>query len=350
MIEELIYRKTPNLLADASKIIESAQRTAYRAVDYVLVQRNWYLGRRITEELIGDQTREDMYGKSLVQNLAKELTAAYGKGFDFSSLYKYIRFYQYFPNILDTASPKSFLLDWSHYRVLLQVEDETARNWYEQESAKEAWSVKTLQRNISSQYYYRILQSPQPQRVEEEMHQITKPLQDKDEYIKNPVVAEFLGLSQNTDFTESTLEKAIITNLQKFLMELGKGYAFVARQQHIRTEKEDYYIDLVFYNYILKCFVLIDLKTAKVTHQDVGQMDMYVRMYDEFKKGENDNPTIGILLCADTDEDIARYSVLKGNEQLYASKYKLYLPSEEELRQEIERQKEIYQMQHDNTK
>ena len=346
MKEELVYIKTSNLLADTGKIIESAKRTAYRAVDLVLVQRNWYLGRRIAEELIGDQTREDIYGKSLVQNLAEELTNAYGKGFDFSSLYKYIRFYQCFPNILDTANPKSFLLDWSHYRVLLQVEDEVARNWYEQESAKEAWSVKTLQRNISSQYYYRILQSPQPQRVEEEMHQITKPLQEKDEYIKNPVVAEFLGLSQNTDFTESTLEKAIITNLQKFLMELGKGYAFVARQQHIHTEKEDYYIDLVFYNYILKCFVLIDLKTAKVTHQDVGQMDMYVRMYDELKKGENDNPTIGILLCADTDEDIARYSVLKGNEQLYASKYKLYLPSEEELRREIERQKEIYQLQH----
>jgi predicted nuclease of restriction endonuclease-like (RecB) superfamily len=248
---------------------------------------------------------------------------------------------------VDTANPQSFLLGWSHYRVLLQVEDETARGWYEKEAAKEVWSVKTLQRNISSQYYYRILQSPQPQRVEEEMHEITKPLQEKEEFIKSPVIAEFLGLSQNTDFTENTLEKAIITNLQKFLMELGKGYAFVARQQHIRTEKEDYYIDLVFYNYILKCFVLIDLKTAKVTHQDVGQMDMYVRMYDEMKKGKEDNPTIGIVLCADTDEDIARYSVLKGNEQLYASKYKLYLPTEEELRREIERQKEIYQMQHD---
>ena len=284
MTEELIYIKSTNLLADASKIIESARKTAYRAVDYVLVQRNWFLGKRITEELIGDQTREELYGKSLVQNLSKSLTATYGKGFDFSSLYKYIRFYQYFPDIWDTASPKSFVLDWSHYRVLLQVDDETARKWYENESAKETWSVKTLQRNISSQYYYRILQSPKPQRVEEEMHEITKPLQEKDEFIKSPVIAEFLGLSQNTDFTESTLEKSIITNLQKFLMELGKGYAFVARQQHIRTEKEDYYIDLVFYNYILKCFVLIDLKTTKVTHQDVGQMDMYVRMYDELKK------------------------------------------------------------------
>ena len=347
MAEELIYINTKNLLADACKIIDSAKNTAYRAVNVVLVQRNWFLGKRIADEFIGDQTREELYGKSLVQNLAKELTSTYGSGFDFSSLYKYIRFYQCFPNILDTASPKSLLLDWSHYRVLLQVEDEVARKWYEKESARETWSVKTLQRNISSQYYYRILQSPQPQRVHEEMREITKPLQEKDEFIKSPVVAEFLGLSQNTDFTESALEKSIITNLQKFLMELGKGYAFVARQQHIRTEKEDYYIDLVFYNYILKCFVLIDLKTSKVSHQDVGQMDMYVRMYDELKKAKDDNPTIGIVLCADTDEDIARYSVLKGNEQLYATKYKLYLPTEEELRREIERQKEIYQIQHE---
>ena len=302
------------------------------------------LGKRISEEMLGDQTREDLYGRSMIENLARHLTEQFGSGFDFSSLYKYVRFYQCFPNILDTASPKSFLLTWSHYRTLLQVDDEVARQWYENEATREVWSVKTLQRNISSQYYYRVLQSAKPQRVVEEMHQLTSSLQDKDEFIKNPVVVEFLGLAQNTDYTESTLEKAIITNLQKFLMELGKGYAFVARQQHIRTEKEDYYIDLVFYNYILKCFVLIDLKTSKVTHQDVGQMDMYVRMYDELKKGDDDNPTIGIVLCADTDEDIARFSILKGNEQLYASKYKLYLPTEEELRREIERQKEIYRL------
>jgi predicted nuclease of restriction endonuclease-like (RecB) superfamily len=190
------------------------------------------------------------------------------------------------------------------------------------------------------------LQSAHPQRVADEMHKLTAPMQDKDEFIKNPVVVEFLGLSPNTDYTESTLEKAIITNLQKFLMELGKGYAFVARQQHIRTEKEEYYIDLVFYNYLLKCFVLIDLKTSKVTHQDVGQMDMYVRMYDELKKGQDDNPTIGILLCADTDEDIARFSILKGNEQLYATKYQLYLPTKEELRREIETQKALFALQH----
>ena len=342
---KLTYIKTQNLFTDTSTIIETAKHAAYHSVNIVLVQRNWLLGKRIVEEQLGNQTREELYGKKIVENLAKELTEQYGSGFDFSSLYKYIRFYQCFPNILDAASPKSFLLTWTHYRILLQVEDKTAREWYANEAAKEVWSTKTLQRNISSQYYYRLLQAPAPEKVKTEMQQLTQPLQDKNEFIKNPVVAEFLGLSANTDYTESTLEKAILTNLQKFLMELGKGYAFVARQQHIRTDKEDYYIDLVFYNYILKCFVLIDLKTTKVTHQDVGQMDMYVRMYDELKKGNDDNPTIGIVLCCDTDEDIARYSILKGNEQLFATKYRLMLPSQEQLKEEIERQKMIFNLQ-----
>ena len=346
MIEKLTYINTSNLLTDTSTIIESAKNAAFRSVNVVLVQRNWLLGKRIAEEQLGDLTREELYGQRIVETLAQQLTEQYGSGFDFSSLYKYIRFYQCFPDILDAASPKSFLLTWTHYRTLLQVDDEVARKWYETEAAKEVWSVKTLQRNISSQYYYRLLKTPAPEKVKAEMQQLTQPLQDKNEFIKNPVVAEFLGLSTNTDYTESTLEKAILTNLQKFLMELGKGYAFVARQQHIHTEKEDYYIDLVFYNYLLKCFVLIDLKTTKVTHQDVGQMDMYVRMYDELKKGADDNPTIGIVLCSDTDEDIARYSILKGNEQLFATKYQLMLPSKEQLREEIERQKMIFNLQH----
>ena len=208
------------------------------------------------------------------------------------------------------------------------------------------WSVRTLDRNIASQYYHRLLQSQNKQAVKDEMVQITTPYQqDKLEFIKNPVVAEFLGLSPNSDFSESKLETSIITHIQKFVMELGKGYAFVARQQHVKTDMGDYFIDLVFYNYILKCFLLIDLKTSRITHQDVGQMDMYVRMYDELKRSEGDNPTIGILLCAQTDRDIARYSVLKGNEQIFASKYKLLLPSEEELANEISRQKEIFQLQ-----
>ena len=191
-----------------------------------------------------------------------------------------------------------------------------------------------------------MLQTQKKDVVETEMKELTAEFQnDKLEFIENPVIAEFLGLSTNTDFTESDLEKSILSNLQQFIMELGKGYAFVARQQHILTEKQEYYIDLVFYNYILKCFVLIDLKTHKITHQDVGQMDMYIRMYDELKRSEGDNPTIGIVLCSDTDEDIARYSVMHGNEQLFASKYKLYLPTEEELKAEIEMQKTLFYLQ-----
>ena len=230
--------------------------------------------------------------------------------------------------------------------VLLQVKDSKARAWYEKEAWEQTWNVRTLQRNVSSQYYYRMLQTQKQELVEKEMKETTAEYQsNKLEFIKNPVVAEFLGLASNTDFTESDLEKSILTNLQKFLMELGKGYAFVARQQHIHTEKQEYFIDLVFYNYILKCFVLIDLKTQKITHQDVGQMDMYIRMYDELKRSEGDNPTIGIVLCSETDEDFARYSVMHGNEQLFASKYKLYLPTEEELREEIETQKMMFYLQ-----
>ena len=237
-------------------------------------------------------------------------------------------------------------MSWSHYQVLTQVKDSVAREWYEKEAKEQTWSVRTLQRNISSQYYYRLLKSQTKQPVIDEMNKLTESKNyDKLEFIKNPVIAEFLSLPNDISFTETELETSIITNLQKFLMELGKGYAFVSRQQHIHTEKQDYYIDLVFYNYYLKCFVLIDLKTEKISHQDVGQMDMYVRMYDELKRTEGDNPTIGIILCADTDEDIARYSILKGNEQLFASKYKLYLPTEEELRNEIETQKTIFQLQ-----
>ena len=309
-------------------------------------QRNWLLGYRIaSEELQGEDRAK--YGAEIIKKLAKELSAEYGKGYTKSNLYSFYSFYKTYPEIFQTSSGKSVgLLSWSHYATLLQVKEKAARDWYEKEAAKQTWSVRTLQRNISSQYYYRMLKTQKKELVESEMKELTAPYQnDKLEFIKNPVVAEFLGFSQNTDFTESDLEKSILSNLQKFLMELGKGYAFVARQQHIHTEKQDYYIDLVFYNYILKCFVLIDLKTEKITHQDVGQMDMYIRMYDELKRSEGDNPTIGIVLCSDTDDDIARYSVMHGNEQLFASKYKLYLPTKEELKAEIETQKAMFYLQ-----
>lgn len=341
------YTKTDDIYADMQELIEKAQRAAHSAVNTLLVQRNWLIGYRIAEEELGNSERSEKYGLSIMQNLSKRLTSIYGKGFTKTNLYSFYSFYKAFPDIFHTPCGKSSpLLSWSHYRTLLQVSEVNARKWYAKEALEQAWSVRTLQRNISSQYYYRLLKSQNKESVEAEMKSLTSGYNDeKLEFIKNPVIAEFLGMSTDASFTESELEKSIISNLQKFLMELGKGYAFVARQQHIHTEKQDYYIDLVFYNYILKCFVLIDLKTSKITHQDVGQMDMYIRMYDEMKRNDGDNPTIGIVLCSDTDEDIARYSVMHGNEQLFASKYKLYLPTEAELKSEIEAQKAIFYLQ-----
>lgn len=349
--ELLTYIKTGNVFEDACSIIDTAQKVAYSAVNLTLVHRNWLLGKRIAEEELNGDSRAE-YGAEVIKKLARELNEQYGKGYTKTNLYNFYSFYKLYPEIFHSESGKSnATLSWTHYRVLLQVKDEEARAWYEKEALRETWSVKTLQRNISSQYYHRILQSQIKEPVIKEMHHLTEEFQnDKLEFIKNPMIVEFLGLSEDASFTETALESSIITNLQKFLMELGKGYAFVARQQHIHTEKEDYYIDLVFYNYILKCFVLIDLKTNKITHQDVGQMDMYIRMYDDLKRGEGDNPTLGIVLCADTDEDIAKYSILHGNEQLFASKYKLYLPTEEELRAEIETQKEMFKLQQEEKK
>ena len=363
----------PNkLYEDVSSIIESAQRSAYQAVDRILVLRNWLLGRRIAEENMSG-THAERYGESIISTLARQLTDEYGKGFDKRSLYRYVQFYQLYPNIVDSArllslgapdnkivdsvGPQSLnplenlnlggkLLSWTHYRNLLQVADPSARAWYEKEAYEQAWSVRTLQRNIQTQYYDRMLLTHNSAAVESEMKRLTSAYQGKLEFIRNPVIAEFLGMQEETSYLETDLEQAIISNLQRFLMELGKGYAFVARQQRIHTEKQDYYIDLVFYNYILQCFVLIDLKIGKITHQDVGQMDMYVRMYDEMKRSEQHNPTLGIVLCSETDEDIARYSVLHGNEQLFAAKYRLCLPTEEQLRAEIETQKEIFYLQH----
>ena len=330
------YKNTNNITNDIGEIIISAQQTAYRTVDAILIQRNWLIGKRIAEEELNGKNRTEIYGVEIIKKLSKELTEKYGKGYTKTNLYSFYTFYKEYKDIFHPVSGKSgLLLSWTHYRILLQVHDLKARVWYEKEAYNQTWSTKTLQRNINTQYYYRLLKWQKTLNYQN----------DKLEFVKNPVIAEFMGLSANTDMTESVLETAILNNLQKFLMELGKGYAFVARQQHIHTEKEDYYIDLVFYNYILKCFVLIDLKTNKITHQDVGQMDMYVRMYDELKKREDDNPTIGIVLCEETDEDIARYSILHGNEQLFASKYKLYLPDEDELRREISRQKAIFQLQ-----
>ena len=335
----------------AAEVIDSARTTAYRQINETLVRRNWMLGKMIAEEELKGEDRAK-YGATIIKELSKRLTATYGKGFTKRDIYHYLTFYKVYKTLFSPNSEKVYslstqfgsLLSWTHYRVLLQELNDDARIWYEKEAAQQCWSVRTLQRNISSQYYFRRLASQRKDLVDEEMLQLTKPLQTNDptDFIKNPVIGEFLGFTADSSFRESELEQAIIDNLEKFLLELGKGFAFVARQQHIHTEKRDYFIDLVFYNYILKSFVLIDLKTEVITHQDVGQMDMYVRMYDELKRSETDNPTIGILLCDDTDEAIARYSVLHNNDQLFASKYMLYMPTPEQLRTEIERQKAIF--------
>ena len=342
---DISYRNDGSLATDLGSIIEQAKGVAYRAVDTVLVYRNWLLGKRIAEEELKGAARAE-YGKETMMQLSAALTAKYGKGFSFVSLYQFLAFFKKFPILNALRTKSGGVLGWYQYRTLLQVENPDAVRWYIDEAEAGTWSGRTLQRNISSQYYERTLLSQSKDAVRAEMVEITKPLQEKLEFIKNPVIAEFLGVKQDTSFTENNLETAILDNVRDFLMELGKGYAFVARQQHIHTEKEDYYIDLVFYNYILKCFVLIDLKTSKITHQDVGQMDMYVRMYDQLKRGEGDNPTLGIVLCSDTDSDIAKYSILHGNEQLFATKYRLCLPSDEELRKEIEVQKQIFVEQH----
>ena len=342
---DIAYVETENVDADAIHIVEAAQRSAYRVVNTSMVWRNWLIGRRIAVEELKGKGRAD-YGDRMMRRLARSIAEAGYKGLNRSTLYHCVQFYHAFPGIVHAVRGQSGLLTWTHYRSLLRVADAQARNWYAQEALSQNWSSRTLDRNISTQYYERMLLSQHPDRVRREMESKTEPYQqDKLEFIKNPVMADYLGLDAKNDFTETKLEASIIANLQKFLLELGKGYAFIARQQRIHTDENDYYIDLVFYNFILKCFVLIDLKASRITHQDVGQMDMYVRMYDERMRGEGDNPTIGIVLCSETSEDIARYSILHDSNQLFAAKYKLYLPSEEQLRAEIETQKHMFAMQ-----
>lgn len=371
------YNDEDNMLVnDLRSIVSKARSKAFAAVNYSLVERNWRIGQRIVEEEQNGASRAE-YGKHVIEVASAALTEEFGKGFSYTNIANYKRFYLTFSDlqILQTLSeefkkqkhqtlsdessllpqkgqtpPAQFelrLLPWSHYERLIRVEDKKAREWYAKEAFNEGWSYRTLNRNINTLYYERLLMSTKKQPVVNEMQDKTKAYQqDKLEYIKSPVVLEFLGLPEDTSLAESKLETAIINNLEKFLMEMGKGYALVARQQHIRTEENDYYIDLVFYNYLIKSFILVDLKVNRITYQDVGQMDMYLQMYDKMKKGPDDNPTIGIILCTETDSDVARYSTLAKNDQMFAAKYKLYLPDKEDLRREIERQKELYLMAH----
>ncbi len=333
------------LVDDVKLIVEKGLREAYRSVNTVSILTYWNVGKRIVEEEQHGESRAE-YGIGLMKGLADVFQPLYGSAYSLRNLQYMRQFYLYFRD-LEKVNTRVHNLSWSHYRMLLRVPDDDARYWYLREASEEMWSVRTLSRNIGSQYYYRLLQSPKKEKVIAEMQELTRPLQqDKDEIVKNPVVAEFLGLGANNDYSESELEQAIIDHLQKFIMEMGRGFALVGRQKRIVTDTADYYIDLVFYNFELQCFFLIDLKAATITHQDVGQMDMYVRMFDELNKGKNHNPTIGIILCAETNKDIARYSILNDSKQLFAAKYLTYLPTEEVLRREIEQQKELFYLQH----
>ncbi|MFW5492347.1 MAG: PDDEXK nuclease domain-containing protein, partial [Segatella copri] len=371
------YNDEDNMLVnDLRSIVSKARSKAFAAVNYSLVERNWRIGQRIVEQEQNGASRAE-YGKHVIEIASAALTEEFGKGFSETNIMNFKKFYLKFKELTipqtvseefkkqkqqtlsdefsllpqkgqtQSAQFELRLLPWSHYERLIRVEDKKAREWYAKEAFNEGWSYRTLNRNINTLYYERLLMSKKKQPVVNEMQDKTKAYQqDKLEYIKSPVVLEFLGLPEDTSLAESKLETAIINNLEKFLMEMGKGYALVARQQHIRTEENDYYIDLVFYNYLIKSFILVDLKVNRITYQDVGQMDMYLQMYDKMKKGPDDNPTIGIILCTETDSDVARYSTLAKNDQMFAAKYKLYLPDKEDLRREIERQKELYLMAH----
>src|SRR5450830_1793218 len=323
------------LLGSLAGLIRQARQQALRAVDVLQVQTCWEIGRYIVEFEQGGEARA-VYGKKLLPTLAKVLSAEFGKGFDATNLRHMRGFFLVFPKY-DALRRE---LSWTHYRTLLKVESDTARQWYMAEAVTQNWSTRALERQIGTLYYERLLASQDRAAVEQEAVSNVQALgKSPREFVRDPVLLEFLGLPNAGALLESDLEQALIHQLQSFLLELGKGFAFVARQQRISTESKDFYVDLVFYNYLLKCFVLFDLKTGELTHQDIGQMDMYVRMHDDLKRGSDDNPTVGIILCSQKDVSVVRYSVLNGSEQLFASRYKLVLPSEEELRRELDRER-----------
>ena len=324
-----------NLLASqVAQIIREARQTAYRAVNFTMVLAYWNIGKLIVEDQLHWERAD--YGKAVLRNLSQRLTKEFGKGFDERELRKMCQFYRCF-EIRDTLRPE---LSWSHYRRLISVENSDARMWYMNEAADSVWSTRQLDRQISTLYYDRLLASQNKQVVIQEAEEKLKAVAPED-FIKDPYVLEFLNLKDYPDLRESDVEKGLITNLQDFLLKLGRGFCFVARQKRMRYDDEDFYVDLVFYNSILKCYVLIDLKLGKLTHQDVGQMDSYIRMFDDLMKQPDDNPTIGLILCSEKNEAVARYSVLNDAKQMFASKYKLTLPTEEELQAELTEARKI---------
>ena len=327
------------VLNDIRCIIEEGRRQAYAAANQVAVLTYWHIGKRIVEEEQHGEARAQ-YGTQLIKTLAEQLVPKYGNTFGKRNLEYFRQFYLCF-NDLEIVNTRVHNLTWSHFRTIIQVADPKAREWYAEEASEQMWSVRTLCRNIGTQYYGRRMASIREGHALPDIE-----ADDPLEYIKSPVIAEFLGFRKDTQYDESQLEQALIDHLQQFIMELGRGFAFVERQKHITTDTSDFYIDLVFYNIKLKRYVLFELKTHPLTHADVGQLDMYVRMYDDLVKDDSDNATIGILLCTETDKVMAKYSVLNGSEQLFAAKYMAYMPTEEELSREIEQQKRFFLAQH----
>jgi predicted nuclease of restriction endonuclease-like (RecB) superfamily len=321
-------------------IIEEARNTVYRTANFTMVQAYWNIGKTIVEEEQNGQERAE-YGQELIKQLSKKLTKKHGKGFTETNL-KYMRqFYQ----IFEKSHALRDQLSWTHYRLLLKVENEQARQFYLQEAIDCNWSTRSLERQINNFYYERMLMSQNNEVVKQEATEKTNKQEPKD-LIKDPYVLEFLGLKDNTDFRESELEQAIIDKLHDFLLELGKGFAFVGRQYRLSAGTGNhFYADLVFYNYLLKCFLIIDLKTKPLTHQDIGQMDMYVRYFEDKIRQENDNPTIGLILCTEKNETIVKYSLLNESKQIFASKYMTYLPTEQELKKEIERERQLIEQE-----
>lgn len=322
-----------HLFAEIRQILIGARQTAYKAVNFAMVTAYWNIGRLIVEDEQQGSTRAE-YGKAVLADLSVRLTEEFGKGFDERELRRIRQFYLAFPK-WDALRPE---LSWTHYRLLIRVQDEAARQWYMNEAAEQTWSSRQLDRQISVLYYERLLASKDTRPVREEAAQNLS-LITPQEFIHDPYVLEFLNLKDYPALRETDIEKALISNLQEFLLELGKGFCFVARQKRMRYEEEDFYVDLVFYHSILKCHVLIDLKLGKLSHQDVGQMDSYIRMFDDLYKHPDDNPTLGLILCSDKNEAVVKYSVLAEHRQIFASKYLLELPTPEMLQHEIMRER-----------
>ena len=337
MTENGITQQGLTFISEVRAIIDNGRKMAYAAASQAAIATYWNVGRRIVEEEQGGKARAE-YGKNLIKNLADNLVSSYGNTYSKRNLDYYKKFYLLFPDI-QIVNARVHNLEWTHIRRILSVTNSEARLWYLTAASANMWSTRELDRNISTQYYERRLAAQLPANPSDLPTDGNK---DPLEYIKNPMVAEFMGFKRNANYSESELEQALIDNLEKFILELGRGFAFVERQQHIVTDTDDFFIDLVFYNFKMKRFVIFELKTHRLTHQDIGQLDMYVRMYDDLVKGEDDQPTIGVLLCTDTDNTIARYSVLHESDQLFAAKYMTYMPTEEELRREIEQQKRFF--------